>query len=353
MAAEEEGARGRERRPTLADVAAVARVSTSTASRALRDSPPVSDATRRRVRKAAQRLGFEPDRLARSLRTRASLFVGVIVPDVATVFYAAALKGAQCVFESAGYQVLVMDSERDPGREQANLRTLLAHRVDGILLATSGGYDGERAPGVPVVFFDQVVCGAGAGDVALDNRTGIELLVRHLLGHGHRRIAFVGAPAGLTSASERIDGFHDAMAAAGIDTGGDDVRIGDATWSEASGERAMREHLGRADPPTAVVAASDTLAIGALRAIRAAGLRVPDDVALVSFDDPLYGDLLDPPVTALSRHDRELGERAARLLVRTLAGEDGSEPREVRVPMRLIARRSCGCEHIEPSGDQR
>jgi LacI family transcriptional regulator len=199
MAAEEEGAPGRERRPTLADVASAARVSTSTASRALRNSPLVNAETRQRVVAASKLLGFEPDRLARSLRTRASLFVGVVVPDVATVFYAAALKGAQCVFEAAGYQVLVMDSERDPARERANLRTLLAHRVDGILLATSGGF--EPPAGVPVVFFDQVCSGEGAGNVALDNHHGIELLVRHLREHGHRRIAFVGAPTGLTSAS--------------------------------------------------------------------------------------------------------------------------------------------------------
>ena len=341
MAAEEEGASGRERRPTLADVAAAARVSVSTASRALRDSPLVSAATRERVRASSQVLGFEPDRLARSLRTRSSLFVGVIVPDVATVFYAAALKGAQCVFEAAGYQVLVMDSERDPEREAANLRTLLAHRVDGVLLATSGGF--AAPPGVPVVFFDQVQFGSGAGNVALDNRHGVELLVEHLLGHGHRRIAFVGAPPRLTSASERLDAFLDAVAAAGLGAGDDDVRLGDDVWSEASGERAMREHLERAEPPTAVVAASDTLAIGALRAIRGAGLEVPGDVALVSFDDPAYGDLLDPPVTALSRHDRELGERAARLLVGALANGGSRPAEEIRVPVELIVRRSCGC----------
>jgi DNA-binding LacI/PurR family transcriptional regulator len=341
MAAEQAGARGRERRPTLADVAAAARVSTSTASRALRDSPLVSAATRERVRAVSQLLGFEPDRLARSLRTRASLFVGVIVPDVATVFYAAALKGAQCVFESAGYQVLVMDSERDGDRERENLRTLLAHRVDGILLATSGGF--AAAPGVPVVFFDQVVFGAGAGNVALDNRAGVEALVGHLLEHGHRRVAFVGAPTGLTSATERLEGFLGALRAAGLEPGDDDVRLGDGVWSEASGERAMREHLARAPRPNAVVAASDTLAIGALRAIRAAGLAVPGDVALVSFDDPAYGDLIDPPMTALSRHDRELGERAARLLLGTLANGDAHGPVEIRVPAELIVRRSCGC----------
>jgi DNA-binding LacI/PurR family transcriptional regulator len=340
MAADEEAAPGRERRPTLADVASTAQVSISTASRALRDSPLVNSETRARVVAASQLLGFEPDRLARSLRTRASFFVGVIVPDVATVFYAAALKGAQGVFESAGYQALVMDSERDPGREAENLRTLLAHRVDGLLLATSGGF--VPGPEVPVVFFDQVCTEAGAGNVALDNRHGIELLVTHLLEHGHRRIAFVGAPSELTSATERLEAFRSVTARAGV-AGDDDVRFGDIQWSEGSGELAMREHLARTEPPTAVVAASDTLAVGALRAIRAAGLAVPGDVALVSFDDPRFGDLLDPPMTALSRHDRELGEQAARLLLRVLANGDPARKAEVRVKAELIVRRSCGC----------
>jgi LacI family transcriptional regulator len=340
MAAADEGGL-RKRRPTLADVAGAASVSISTASRALRDSPLVSETTRRRVRAASHRLGFEPDRLARSLRTRASLFVGVIVPDVATPFYAAALKGAQCVFEAAGYQLLVMDSERAASREQANLRTLLAHRVDGILLATSGGF--QPTPGVPVVFFDQIVPGLGVGNVALDNRAGIELLVAHLLEHGHRRLAFVGAPTGLTSATERVDAFRDALRTAGLACGADDVRLGDHRWSEASGEAAMRGHVERAERPTAVVAGSDTLAVGALRAVRAAGLRVPEDVALVSFDDPVFGDLLDPPMTALSRHDRELGERAARLLLAALTDGDAPRVADVRVSLELIPRRSCGC----------
>jgi LacI family transcriptional regulator, galactose operon repressor len=337
MTAGEAGA-GRARRPTLADVAAAARVSTSTASRALRDSPLVSEETRNRVRKASQVLGFEPDRLARSLRTRASLFVGVVVPDVATVFYAAALKGAQGVFEAAGYQVLVMDSERDAEREAANLRTLLAHRVDGILLATSGGFAG--APGVPVVFFDQLAQAEGSSRVALANRQGVDLLVSHLAGHGHRRIGFLGAPDGGTSAGERLEAFLASAAAAA--SGLDLVALGDPTWSLGGGARAATELLERPEPPTAIVAASDTLAVGALRAIRQAGLRVPEDIALVSFDDPMYGDLLDPPMTALTRHDRELGERAARMLLRALAGADGADT-ELRVPLELIVRRSCGC----------
>src|SRR5262249_17805722 len=154
-----------DRPPTLADVAAAAAVSTPTASRALRGSPLVGEPTRRRVQEAAGGLGFEPNRLARSLRTRSSMLVGVVVPDVAVAFYAAALKGAQDVLERAGYGVLVMNTERDRAREAESLRTLRAHRVDGLLVATSGGYTTDATP---VVFFDHV--GPGASSVAPANR---------------------------------------------------------------------------------------------------------------------------------------------------------------------------------------
>jgi DNA-binding LacI/PurR family transcriptional regulator len=333
------GAR-RLRHPTIADVAAAAGVSASTASRALRQSPLVRAETRRRVLDAAELLGFEPNRLARSLRTRSSLSVGVVVPDVATAFWAAALKGAQDVLERAGYLVLVMSSERDPAHERAALRTLRAHRVDGILLATSGGYETPAA--VPVVFFDRLANGAGAGRVAPANREGTALLYEHLRGHGHVRIGYVGGYPGSTSADERLAALREAAAAAGLALPAGYVGHGDAAWSEASGERAAAEMLAASDRPTALIAASDTLAVGTLRAARRAGLRVPDDVALVSFDEPVFADLLDPPLTSLSRHDREIGELAARLLLRVLGGEDAAAI-EIRVPLELKVRRSCGC----------
>jgi DNA-binding LacI/PurR family transcriptional regulator len=328
------------RHPTLADVASAAGVSASTASRALRESPLVREETRERIVEAARALGFEPNRLARSLRTRSSLSIGVVVPDVATAFWAVALKGAQDVLERAGYLVLVMSSERDAGHERAALRTLLAHRVDGILLATSGGYDGPAT--VPVVCFDRLATAAAAGRVAPANTAGTTLLFEHLRSHGHSRIGFLGGDPGSTSADERLAAFEAAADAAALRLPRAYVRHGDAGWSEASGERAAGEMLATADPPTAILAASDTLAIGALRAARRAGLRVPEDVALVSFDEPLFADLLDPPLTALTRHDREIGELAAALLLRVLAGE-GPET-EIRVPLELKTRRSCGCD---------
>lgn len=327
--------------PTLADVAAEAGVSPSTASRALRDSRPVSEVTRRRVRTAARRLGYEPNRLARSLRTRSSFFVGVIVPDIAIGFYARAVKGAQDVLERAGYQVLVMNTEREAAHEAAALRTLLEHRVDGILLATSGGF--ERSPRVPVVFFDNLVAGAGAGQVARANREGMALIVDHFVQHGQERIGYVGAPPLFTSGIERLEGFHAAMAKAGLAVPPELVRLGDEVWSAASGRQAARELLALPTPPTAIVAASDTLALGSVQAARDAGMRVPDDVAVISFDDPFFGDLLDPPITALARNERELGELAASLLLHALQTGATGPPTEVRLPAELIVRRSCGC----------
>jgi LacI family transcriptional regulator len=327
--------------PTLSDVAREAGVSPSTASRALRDGSAVREVTRRRVREAARRLGYEPNRLARSLRTRSSNFIGVIVPDIAIGFYARAVKGAQDVLERAGYQVLVMNTEREGRREAGALKTLLEHRVDGILLATSGGFEGS--PRVPTVFFDNLIPRSGVGNVARANRQGMAILVEHLLEHGHERIGFLGAPPILTSGIERLEGFQESIAAAGLSLPPEYVQLGDETWSPKSGEAAMRAFLELREPPTAVVTASDTLAFGALEVIRKAGKRVPDDIALVSFDDPLFGDLLDPPMTALARNERELGELAASLLLHALRTERGAAPAEVRLQVELIVRRSCGC----------
>ena len=331
----------RNRHATLAEVAGAAGVSLSTASRALREGGPVNEDTRRRVRTAARRLGYEPNQLARSLRTSASFFAGVIVPDIGIGFYARTLKGAQDALERAGYQVLVMNTERQASREAAALRTLLSHRVHGILLATSGGFDRELS--IPVVCFDNLVQGFGAGSVAQANREGIALLVDHLVGHGHQRIAYVGAPPKLTSGIERLDGFRAAMAAAGLEALPEQEALGDDAWSVESAREATRPLLARAPRPTALVAASDTLAVGAIHAARELGLRIPEDLAVVSFDDPFFADLLDPPITALARNERELGELAASLLLHAIETGRVGPPAEVRLPLELIVRRSCGC----------
>jgi DNA-binding LacI/PurR family transcriptional regulator len=343
-------------RPTLSDVAAAAGVSRATASRALSTSGHVSPAARKRVLAAAERLAFEPNQLARSLRRGSTMAIGMVVPDVANTFYAAALRGAHEVLEAAGYHVLVVNTERTPGKEREALRSLRSHQVDGLIVASYGGYEDI---GVPAAFFDDVPeATAGVGAVALDNREGIGLLVDHLVTvHGHHRIAYLGPPPTVNGASrtprvfvgrERLDAFRDAAGRAGVPVPPEYVRMSDpATW-ESSARVVAGELLSLESRPTAILAGTDTMAIGVLEAARDLGVRIPEDVALVSFDEPVYADLLDPPITSLDRHDLELGRRVAQILLDALSGTrvDGALPsgRETeRVPLGLRIRRSCGC----------
>ena len=339
MAAESDPRPAEGRHATIVDVARVANVAPSTASRALSESPRISDATKRRVRAAARSLGYQPNRIAQSLRLRSGNFVGIVVPDIGVDFYSRFVKGAQDVLQNAGRQVLVLNTEREAARETAALKTLLEHRVSGILLATSGG--SAPQPRIPTVFFDNLVPGRGVAHVACANRDGVGILVDHLAGHGHTRIAYIGGPPTLTSGRERLDGFLQAVRRLGLDD--DAVELADAAWSPGSAAAAMERLLALDEPPTAVVTAGDTIALGAMSACRAAGLRLPDDVALVSFDDPAFGDLLDPPVTALARSDAAMGRLAASLLLHALDGGTLGPPTEVRLPVELVIRRSCGC----------
>ena len=329
------------RRPPLVAVARLARVAPSTASRALKESPRISEATRLRVHAAALGLGYQPNRVAQSLRARSAPFVGIVVPDIAITFYSRFVKGAQEVLEAAGYQALVLNTEREARHEEVALRTLEGHRVSGILLATSRPSAPE--PQIPTVYFDSLAPDRGVARVALSNEQGMELLVGHLAAHGHERIGYIGGPPTFTSGAERLAGFRAAAERRGLDRRAAYVEIGDSAWSPESAAAAISRLFALAEPPTAVVAAGDTLALGAIGACRAEGRRVPDDLALVAFDDPLFGALFDPPLTALRRSDDELGRRAARLLLESLGGGGGPEPRDLRLPVELVVRRSCGC----------
>jgi len=330
---------------TLADVAEYAGVSASTASRALNGRGELSERTRTAVIQAARALNFEPSQLARSLRTNTTYTVGFLVPDVSSPFYATALKGAQTSLEQAGYRVLLMDSEQSAEGEVAALRTFLAHRVDGLLVATVGierdRFDslvGRR--GIPCVFFDSCLDDAGDGSVLLDNAAGIGLLVDHLVEHGHCEIGLLCGSLSETSGTERLAAFEDAMRRHRLPLRAEHV-AGDR-WAQATGRTAMSELLAAPDRPTAVVATSVELALGALEACRERGVAVPDDIAVVTFDDAYFADLLDPPLTAVAYDPAEVGRRAATLLVEAMTADEHA-PVDVRIPVALVTRRSCGC----------
>jgi LacI family transcriptional regulator len=332
------------RKTTLADVAEQAGVSTSTASRALNGHGGLAPATRAAVQDAAAKLNFQPSALARSLRTQQTLTVGFVVPDVSSPFYAAALKGAQGRLEQAGYRVMLMDASLDVDRELAALETLLSHQVDGLLVSSTGMarslFDGAvGAAATPTIFFDGVVEGTGKGAVTLDNEGGIALLVDHLVEHGHESIALLAGSQRESAGAARLHAFHAAMAARGLSPADRYVKVCD--WEIADGRRAGLELLADPERATAVVASSAELALGFMSAAATMGTRVPDDVALVAFDDPYFGDLLDPPLTAVAYDARQIGATAAEMLVEAMRSDTMAV--EVRVPVTLVRRRSCGC----------
>jgi LacI family transcriptional regulator len=332
------------RKATLADVAEQAGVSTSTASRALNGHRGLAPATRAAVEDAAARLKFQPSALARSLRTQQTLTVGFVVPDVSSPFYAAALQGAQGALERAGYRVMLMDANQDVGRELAAVETLLSHQVDGLLVASAGlsreVFDrtiGDRP--TPTVFFDGVIEETGDGAVTLDDRQGITLLVEHLVEHGHRRIGLLAGSQRESAGAARFRAFTAATAAHGLKPEERDVKV--CSWSIADGRRAGLELLAEEEPVTAVLASSAELALGFMSAAGIANARIPDDVALVAFDDPYFGDLLEPSLTAVAYDPRQVGATAAELLIDGMRSP--GDRREVSIPVRLVRRRSCGC----------
>ena len=345
--------------PRLTDVAAAAGVSLATASRALTGRGSVAEDTRERVRRAAARLDFHPSAAGQTLRNRATRMIGFIVPDISSGFYANALKGAQHRLQAAGYQITLMDTNEEPQRERAALLALAAGRVDGFIVCSSGG-DGttirsvEQRFGLPIVCFDNVVDGVGAGRVTLANEAGIQLLVSHLADvHGHRRIGYVGGIVSETSGAERLAGFALGMLVNGLEVDPGKVRPGE--WTEAAGRSETAMLLDQAEPVTAIVYPCADLALGGLSELRARGLAVPDDVAIVCFDDSDAAPLLDPPLTVLARRDREIGDLAASLVLRALEHTDAG-PIDVRISMELAVRRSCGCAPVaataRPAGRQ-
>jgi LacI family transcriptional regulator len=338
------------KRPRLSDVADRARVSTSTASRALNGVGELSQETRDSVRRAAEELGFRPSPTARSLRTRRSQTVGLVVPYVTHAFYAGVITGAQAMLEEHGYRLILINSGEDSGSVSNALLTLLEHEVDGLLVSTTPfGADrfNELLHTTPCIFIDELAPGAGHGNVVLENAKGVEMLVEHLVGHGHRCIGLLGGPADRTSSRERIGGFHSAMARHQLSVLPELVR--ECEWTINSGFREGGLLLEAHPRPTAVVAASAELALGMLAAARGAGTAIPDDLALVSFDDRYFAPLLEPALTAIAYDARAVGSEGAQMLVEVMAGSD-SRRAETRVDVSLVRRRSCGCDY-NPASD--
>ena len=335
---------GARRAPTIEEVARRAGVGRGTASRVVNGSAHVSEAARAAVLAAVDELGYVPNRAARSLVTRRTDTVALVVSEpgdrlFGDPFFAATVRGIGERLAASPFQLLLTMAGTDLDRARV-AAYLTDQHVDGVLLISLHAEDDLsrtlEARGVPTVCGGRPAAGSPPVVVDAENREGGRLAVEHLLARGRRRVAVVAGPQDMSSGRDRLEGARDAMAAAGLDPA--DLRVVPGDYSEASGEAGMRALLAAGEVPDAVFAASDLMAVGVLRVLRAAGLSVPGDVAVVGFDDAPVCRHTEPQLTTVAQPVEEMGAVMAGLLLDRIAGRE--VPAETVLPTRLVVRGS-------------
>jgi LacI family transcriptional regulator len=331
-------------RATIIDVAREAGVSTTTVSHVLNETRSVAEPTKQRVLAAIERLNYEVNSLAQSLKSDRSQTIGLLVTDISNPFFTSLVRGVEDVANAAGYSVMLCNTDENAEKEITYLRMLRRKRVDAILMAPTG----VRQPladqlvglGFPLVCFDRPPPGAPCDSVLVDNVGGAQQAVSHLIGLGHQRVGIITGLSGVGTTDERLAGYMRAMAEHGVSVDQDLVRLGNSRLD--GGFREMLALLDLPAPPTAVFTSNNLTTLGALGALQSRQVAVPDNMAIVGFDDFEWAAVLRPRVTAVAQPTYQIGETATRMLIDRVEGRCGPEPRRVVLPTRLIVRESSG-----------
>jgi LacI family transcriptional regulator len=312
----------------LKDVARLAGVHPATASRALNPETRllVSEETASRVLAAAAELGYRPNAVARSLRTRRSNTVGVLIPDLNNPLFPPMIRGLEDRLAADGYVALIGNTDGDDARERRVFEQMLARHVDGYVLATAHLrnplLDEAVRAGVPVVLMNRIAEDYSFPSVTVDNERGVRMVISHLVSLGHRDIACIAGPQDVSTGLARYRGFTSGMAAAGLPVPQGRVAFANA-FSIEEGHRCAREILAAGDGCTAVAAGNDMLAVGCYMALDQAGLGCPSDISVAGFNDMPFIDMLRPPLTTIAFPHYQVGTEAAQLLIERLNGDSG------------------------------
>jgi LacI family transcriptional regulator len=331
-------------RATITDVAAEAGVHPSTVSRVLNDhaGSTIRPETRQRILVVADRLGYRPSALARSLRLQRTLTLGMLVPDITNPFFSSIIKGAEDAARERGYNLILCNSEDEPEREATYLRVLREGQVDGLLIASSQMADDTiaelREDAFPFVLLNRAAHGVDDLAVLVDNHAASVEVVAYLAALGHRRVGHIAGPQNTTTGVERRDGYRAAVLEHRLaDEPG--LLVEAEAFSELAGHRALQVMLAGPARPTAIFGANDLIAIGMLQGLREIGVRVPDDLSIVGFNDiPLAG-LLEPALTTVHVPQLEMGVAGAHLLIDRLEGKPIGNVRVI-LPTELVIRAS-------------
>jgi LacI family transcriptional regulator len=330
---------------TVRDVAREAGVHPGTVSRVLNPDRRhlISEETASRVERVARDLGYGVNHIARGLRTRQSSTVGVLIPDLTNPLFPPMVRGIEDELDPAGYTALLTNTDSDPQRELKGIETLTARQVDGFIIAPTET-NVERVKEmieeeIPVVLVNRTVPRVSGFAVTPDDRRGATIAVEHLISLGHRAIAHVGGPQGLSPGQERYRAFLDAMREHGLEQEATRLAVFAESFTGGAGVQPARELLERGDPFTAVFAANDLLALDCIDVLRERGRSCPRDVSVIGFNDMPFVDRFDPPLSTIRFSHYEMGRRAAELLLGQLEG-DTSAPRTLVLATELVQRGS-------------
>jgi LacI family repressor for deo operon, udp, cdd, tsx, nupC, and nupG len=342
---------------TIKDIARKMGVSHSTVSRALHGSPLVAGKTTERIRKVAVHLGYLPSAAARSLKTHRSQALGVIVSSVEDPFFGEILQGIEEVAQKSGYSLFMAASQRDPGREQAIVQAMSEHRVDGVIICSAAFQAEQRrqflAYGVPIVVVNNQAAEEYRYSIYHDDVDGSRQVTRHLLDLGHRRIAYLGNASSGRTTLDRLTGFHQEMAAAGLTVPPEVIHEVQGGSAE-DGLAGVEYFLALPVRPTALVCFNDMLAIGVLKGLAQAGIRVPEEFSVTGFDNIVFSAFTNPALTTFDQPKRFIGSEAARLVLELLntpvGGNELQEPRVRRLKGRLLVRETTAPPCISSGG---
>jgi LacI family transcriptional regulator len=330
---------------TILDVAKLAGVSPITVSRVVNDSPGVNPKTRERVTKAIAELHYIPNAMAKSLRSKKTHILALVLTDVTNPFWTTVARGVEDTAAQNGFHVILCNTDENPDKESNYITVLLQRRVDGILLAPSSGDRRRLLPlkrqKIPCVLIDRKVEGFKADVVRSASKEGACRLTEHLLQLGHRRIAMISGPAHISTAEDRYEGYREALRNHGIEV--DAALIKQGTYKEDSSSLFVEELLSATPPPTAIFATNNLMGIGVLQALREKGVRVPEDLALVCFDDIPQASAIYPFLTVCAQDPYRMGVLSAELLIDRIKSRR-RRTREIILDTSLIIRKSCGQE---------
>jgi LacI family transcriptional regulator len=333
---------------TISDVARRAGVSTMTVSRVINHTGYTSPATRARVEDAIEELGYVPNALARQLRSKRTKTIALVVSDISNPFFTTIARGVEDVAVSHGFSVMYCNTDESAAEEERYLRVLIERQVDGMLLvparATGESFRLLAAHGMPVVALDRRVAARAVDSVRCDSEAGAYALTRHLLELGHRRIAVLTGRRNISTSVDRVAGCRRALEEAGLTLADELVHWGGfnvGKLNQADGHRMALEVLAvGGERPTAMFCANNFIGFGAIRALRESGLRVPDDMSVVAFDDLPEEWVAEPFLTVASQPAYEIGQRAATLLLGQIDGRHEPTGQSILLPFELIIRRS-------------